>query len=303
MPALTKSFSLVVSLLALGLIPACGGKLERPGAGAGENVRQTLTIKGSDTMVILAQRWAERFRVDNPNITVQVSGGGSGTGIAALLNGTCDIANSSRPIKAREREQIRAARNQDAQEFKVALDAIAIYVHSSNPVTSLTMAQLKSIFRGEITNWRDVGGPDHAIVLYSRENNSGTYAYFKEHVLSDQDFATAAQTLPGTAAVIHAVSSDPFGIGYGGIAYGSGVRSLGVAGESGQPVQPTLQNATSGTYPLARFLYLYTPGAPTETARKYIDFVLSRTGQDVVEGVGFFPLPREGASAQAPATN
>lgn len=282
-------------LLVLGLVSACGGKLERPGAG-GAGASQTITIKGSDTMVILAQRWAERFRADHPEITVQVSGGGSGTGIAALLNGTCDIANSSRPIKDREREQIRSTRHQEAQEFKVALDAIAVYVHASNEIPSLTLPQLKAIFRGEITNFRDVGGPDRTIVLYSRENNSGTYAYFKEHVLDDQDFAATAQTLPGTAAVINAVSRDPAGIGYGGIAYGSGVRAIPVAAADGAPVAPTMQNATSGTYPLSRFLYLYTPGTPSPVVRQYIDFILSRAGQSVVEGVGFFPLPREGAS-------
>lgn len=297
------SSSVYALLVALALCAtACGGRLERPGEGEGEGraATQTLTIKGSDTMVILAQRWAERFRAENPTTTVQVSGGGSGTGIAALLNGTCDIANSSRPIKERERQQIRAARNQDAQEFRVALDALAVYVHAQSPVQSLTLPQLKSIFRGQVTNWRELGGPDAPIVLYSRENNSGTYAYFKEHVLDDEDFAATAQTLPGTAAVINAVSRDPNGIGYGGIAYGSGVRAIRVAREGGEPVEPTMQNATNGTYPLARFLYLYTPGAPTALARRYIDFVLSPAGQSVVEGVGFFPLPRGGATANAP---
>ncbi len=288
-------FLSVISLFALALA-ACGGTREEQSGGATEGAAtQTLTIKGSDTMVILAQRWAEKFMENNPGATVQVSGGGSGTGIAALLNGTVDIANASRSIKDRERVSLQERRGSEAVEVRVALDALAVYVHADNPIASLTIPQLKRIFRGQASNWSEFGGPDRPIVLYSRENSSGTYAYFKEHVLDDEDFAATAQTLPGTAAVINAISRDVNGVGYGGIAYAEGVRSIRVAIEGAEPVEPTMENATSGRYPLSRFLHVYTAGEAEGIAKDYIDFILSTEGQSIVEGVGYFPLPREGA--------
>lgn len=230
----------------------------------------------------------------NPGDTVQVSGGGSGTGISALLAGTADVANASRPMNDRERETLSRERHVEAHETRVALDALAIYVHTDNPVTSLTMEQLAGIYRGQITNWSAVGGPDRTIVLYSRENNSGTYAYFKEHVLGNADFAVTAQTLPGTAAVINAVAQDPAGIGYGGIGYAQGIRTVPIAGADGVVVEPTLENATSGRYPLSRSLFLYTAGEPTGLAAELIAFATSDAGQALVERTGFYPLPREG---------
>lgn len=300
---------LVLSLAAL-MLAACSGRHGRDraasgsspsGAAATATTSRSVTVKGSDTMVILAQKWAERFMQENAGTTVQVTGGGSGTGIAALLNGTADLANSSRPIKDRERADLQSQRHAEAREFRVALDALAVYVNSANTVPSLTLAQLKSIYRGQVTNWREVGGADASIVLYSRENNSGTYAYFKEHVLDDEDFAATAQTLPGTAAVINSVARDRGGIGYGGIAYGEGVRAVPIKLESGELIEPTMANAVSGRYPISRFLYIYSAGEPTGTARAYLDFVLSDAGQALIESVGYFPLPREGAAAPAPA--
>jgi phosphate transport system substrate-binding protein len=294
----------ISAVLALALVACSGrhggeeqGSGTRSGGGGG-----SLTIKGSDTMVIMAQRWAEAFMAKNPGTRVQVSGGGSGTGIAALINGTADVATSSRAIKDREREQVREGRDgAQAHETRVALDALAIYVHRDNPIASLTIPQLRQIYRNEVTNWNQVGGPHRPIVLYSRENNSGTYAYFKEHVLDDADFAPTTQTLPGTAAVINAVSRDSNAIGYGGIAFGEGVRVVPVAGEDGTPVEPNLANATSGRYPISRFLHLYTAGEPQGTARQFIDFTLSPEGQRLVENVGYYPLPREGQAAAAGA--
>jgi phosphate transport system substrate-binding protein len=256
-----------------------------------------LTIKGSDTMVILAQNWAQAFMDANPGKVLQVSGGGSGTGVAALINGTADLANASRRIKDKERKQLATRRGVEAQEFQVALDALAVYVPTANQIEALSIAQLKKIFRGQVTNWKDVGGEDRRIVLYSRENNSGTYAYFKEHVLDDEDFAATAQTLPGTAAVINAVSKDVGGIGYGGIAYAEGVRTVKVAATDGDPVDPTMENATSGKYPLSRFLNIYSAGEPSGIAKEYLEFVLSPEGQKVVEGVGYYPLPKEATAA------
>ena len=257
----------------------------------------TLTIKGSDTMVILAQNWAQAFMAANPGKVIQVSGGGSGTGMAALINGTADLANASRAIKDKERKQLAKRRDAEVEEFRVALDALAVYVPASNKIESLTIPQLKGIFRGQTTNWKDVGGEDKPIVLYSRENSSGTYAYFKEYVLEGEDFAATAQTLPGTAAVINAVSKDAGGIGYGGIAYAEGVRTVKVAPAGGQPVEPTMENATSGKYPLSRFLNIYSAGKASGIAKEYLDFVLSDDGQKIVEGVGYYPLPKEATPA------
>jgi phosphate transport system substrate-binding protein len=257
----------------------------------------TLTIKGSDTMVILAQTWAQAFMEQNPGKVLQVSGGGTGTGFAALINGTADLADASRPITDREAKQLLQRRGVGPVGFPVALDALAVYVPTSNGIEALTIPQLKKIFRGQITNWKELGGEDRPIILYSRENNSGTYAYFKEHVLENEDFAPAAQTLPGTAAVINAVSKDRGGIGYGGIAYAEGVRTVKVAAAEGEaPVEPTMENATSGRYPISRFLNMYSAGEPSGLAEDYLDFVLSPKGQEVVQGVGYYPLPKEAAS-------
>jgi phosphate transport system substrate-binding protein len=292
-------FLLLVAALA---VSGCTSRKHSEENGGSEESAQTrasstLTIKGSDTMVILAQKWAQTFMDENPGKVLQVSGGGSGTGIAALINGTADLADASRPMKEREEKQLVERRGVEPERFRVALDALAIYVPKSNAIESLTIPQLKKIFRGQATNWKDVGGEDRPIVLYSRENNSGTYAYFKEHVLENEDFARAAQTLPGTAAVINAVSKDPGGIGYGGIAYAEGVRTVKIAPAEGeQPIEPTMENATSGKYPLSRFLNIYSAGKPSGLPKEYLDFVLSPKGQEVVEGVGYYPLPKEAPS-------
>jgi phosphate transport system substrate-binding protein len=286
---------LLVAVLAAG--SACTSSKPSEGGDETKSASQThrgstLTIKGSDTMVILAQKWAQAFMDANTDKVIQVSGGGSGTGVAALINGTADLANASRSIKDKEQKQLLKRRGVEAVEFRVALDALAVYVPSANEIEALTIPQLKKIFRGQTTNWEDVGGEDMPIVIYSRENNSGTYAYFKEHVLDNEDFAATAQTLPGTAAVINAVSKDRGGIGYGGIAYAEGVRTVKVASEGSEPVEPTMENATSGKYPLSRFLHIYSAGEPVGVAKEYIDFVLSDSGQKVVEGVGYYPLPK-----------
>lgn len=289
-----------VTILLSMLLAACSGRHGEVAAqGRGGGTAGTLTIKGSDTMVILAQSWAEQYMSSHPDAIIQVSGGGSGTGIAALINGTTDIATASRTIKEDERRTIAERRGGEAHETRAALDALAIYVHEDNPVRSLTIEQLRRIYRGEVERWSEVGGPELPIILYSRENNSGTYAYFKEHVLDELDFAAEAQTLPGTAAVINAVSQDPGAIGYGGIGFGSGVRTVPIAEGDGPPIAPTLANATSGAYPLARYLHLYSVGAPSGLAADFIAWVLSPEGQALVEDTGFYPLPPEVSSAPA----
>jgi phosphate transport system substrate-binding protein len=253
---------------------------------------RSITIKGSDTLVILGQRWAEMYMKKNPGSSIQVTGGGSGVGIAALINGTTDIAESSRPMKASEKDQVQQKRGQAAYELPVALDGLAVYVHEKNPVKELSLEQLKKIYTGVVKNWKEVGGQDARILLYGRENSSGTYAYFKEHVLEEADYFPTTQTLPGTAAVINAVAKDTRGIGYGGIAYLKGVRALKVKKNASSPaVEPSLENVHNNSYPISRFLYWYMAGKPAGQIKQLADWVVSAEGQAVVENVGYYPLP------------
>jgi phosphate transport system substrate-binding protein len=266
-----------------------------------------ITVKGSDTMVLLAQRWAEKYMEGHKDAAIQVTGGGSGTGIAALLNKTTDIANSSRPIKAAEKKSAREA-GIDAEELKVAMDALTVVVHEDNPVTELTMNQVKAIYTGAINNWKDLGGPTKAIVRYSRESNSGTYVFFKEHVLGNQDYATDCQNMPGTAAVATAVVNDPAGIGFGGVAYflnQPGVKVLKIKKDKDSPaITPigadlkSLDFAVvySGAYPIARYLYCYTAGKPKGAVAAYLDWIVGTAGQKIAEELGYIPL-EAGATA------
>lgn len=250
--------------------------------------QSTLTIKGSDTMVILVQRWAELY--PNKNLSFQVTGGGSGTGIAALINGTTDICSSSRPMKPAEVVQMKEKYGRVPIEIRVARDGISIYVHKENPISKITMKQLKEIFTGKIKNWKQLGGADHSIILYSRENNSGTYEFFKEHVLSKKDFAPTAQHMPGTSAVVGAVAMDKWGIGYGGAAYTIGVKEVPVAlDESKQYYNPNEDNILSGKYPISRFLFFYLKDKPQGQMKEFIDWVIGKGGQKVVNDVGYFP--------------
>jgi phosphate transport system substrate-binding protein len=250
----------------------------------------TVTVKGSDTMVILAQRWAEDYMRKSPAKKVQVTGGGSGTGIAALVNGTTDIANASRAIKEKEAAQVQQRFNIAPVETVVARDGVAIYVNDTNPVSQLTIEQVKGIYLGDITSWKEVGGQDARIVLYSRENSSGTYVFVKEEVLGNEDFAAEAQTLPGTAAVVNAVAKEKNGIGYGGAAYAKGIKEVKIVGKDGQAYLPNAENVRSGKYALSRPLFMYTRGKPAGEAKEFIDFCLSQAGQAIVTQVGYYPV-------------
>ena len=261
------------------------------GAAAVMAQQKNITVKGSDTMVILGQRWAEVFMGKNPGLTIQVTGGGSGTGIAALINGTTQICQASRPMKDDEKSSVKQQRNADVIEIPVAVDALAVYLNNQNPIEHLTMEQVRRIFQGEITNWKDAGGPNRNIVLYGRENSSGTYVFFKEHVLANGDFAERYQPLGGTAAVINAVVKDRNGIGYGGIGYAKDVKAISIARDAtSEPVTPTMENALSNKYPLSRFLYWYAAGPPGGTIKELVDWVLGPQGQNVVQEAGFYPL-------------
>ena len=187
--------------------------------GAKPALAGAVTVKGSDTMVVLGQRWAEEYMKKNPATTIQVTGGGSGTGISALINGTTDVCEASRAMKDAEKKQLADKAGAPPVEITVAKDGLSVYVNDTNPLSELTMDQLKQIFTGKIDNWKGVGGPDAKIIPYSRENSSGTYVYFKDNVLGGADYMPGMQSMPGTAAVVNAVSKDKFGIGYGGAAY------------------------------------------------------------------------------------
>ena len=252
---------------------------------------ETITIKGSDTMVILAQRWAEVYMAKHPEIVIQVTGGGSGTGISALINGTTDICNASRPIKKTEREKLKQRFNTLGVEIKAARDGLAIYNNEASPVSELTLSQLKEIYSGRVTNWKDVGGPDAKIILYGRENNSGTYVYFKDNVLEGDDFSSSMQSMPGTAAVVNAVAKDKKGIGYGGAAYGKGIKFAKVKKDaSSSGYEPTAENVKSGDYPITRYLYMYTRSKPIGVIKDFIDWTLGVEGQEIVKKVGYFPI-------------
>ncbi|MCI0568878.1 MAG: PstS family phosphate ABC transporter substrate-binding protein [Acidobacteria bacterium] len=265
----------------------------------------TITVKGSDTMVILGQRWAEEYMKQHADVTIQVTGGGSGTGIAALINGTTQLANSSRPIK--EEERAAAKKNGiEVVEFKTALDGLAVVVNSANPVNELTMAQVGKIYSGYINDWKQVGGTGKRILRYSRESNSGTYVFFKEHVLLNRDFAADCQTMPGTSAVAEAVAKDPNGIGYGGVAYFSGNPQLKVLKirkeaktEAVSPTdkdgRPNYEAVWSGSYPIARYLYVYSAGQPREAVKTYLDWILGPEGQAIVEKIDYIPVKSTGA--------
>ncbi len=250
-----------------------------------------ITVKGSDTMVILAQRWAETYMKSHRGKIVQITGGGSGTGIAALINGTTDVCMASREMKSAEKTKLRDRFQTMGVEIPVAKDGLAVYVHATNPVKSIDLDQLRRIYRGEITNWKDVGGPDELITIYSRENSSGTYVYFKDNVLKGKDFSPRAQTLPGTAAVVNAVAKDPNGIGYGGAAYAKGVRDLALAFGTGKPpVLPSAATVRDGSYPLSRHLFFYVRNAPAGELKEFVEWVLSAEGQALATKVGYFPL-------------
>jgi phosphate transport system substrate-binding protein len=253
--------------------------------------KTTITVKGSDTMVIMAQRWAEAYMNAHPDISVQVTGGGSGTGISALINGTTDICDASRPMKSSEREQLKARFSSLGVEVKSAKDGLSVYLNETNPVSELSLDQIKSIYTGDITNWKDVGGPDAKIVVYGRENNSGTYVFFRDNVLKGKDYTSTMQSLPGTAAVVNAVGKDKLGIGYGGAAYGKGIKFAKVKKDANAPgIAPSPETVKDGTYPLTRYLYMYLKSRPTGELKNYVDWILSPEGQAVVSQVGYFPV-------------
>ena len=249
-----------------------------------------ITIKGSDTMVILSQQWAVMYMKKHPETTIQVTGGGSGVGIAALINGSTDIANSSRPMKPGELEKIKAKYNKNGIEIACAKDGLSVFLNKGNVVSELTVEQIGAIFSGKITNWKQVGGADAKIQLYGRESSSGTFEFFKEHVVKT-DFSPNCQTLPGTAAIVNAVKKDKYSIGYGGAAYAEDVKDCKVKKDAkSKGILPTAATIKNKTYPISRYLYMYLKSKPTGETKKFIDWILGSEGQKMIATVGYFPV-------------
>jgi phosphate transport system substrate-binding protein len=258
--------------------------------GCGSKESKKTTVKGSDTMVILSQKWAEAFMKEHPKMTIQVTGGGSGVGIAALINGSTDIANASRPIKPAEIEQIKEKYKENVVEIACAKDGLSVFLNEENSVSELTIEQLGAIFSGKITNWKEVGGDDAKIRLYGRESSSGTFEFFKEHVVKG-DFSKYVQTLPGTAAIVNAVKKDKYSVGYGGAAYAEGVKDCKVKKDAeSEGVLPTAETIKDKTYPISRYLYMYLKTKPTGEAKEFIDWILSPSGQKIIKEVGYYPI-------------
>jgi phosphate transport system substrate-binding protein len=230
----------------------------------------------------------------NPGTKIQVTGGGTGTGFAALQNKATDLCNASRKIRPAEIAScVKAFRNRPT-EYKAALDGLSVYLNNDNAITELSLEQLEGIFTGRTRNWKEVGGPDAPIVVYSRENSSGTYEFFKEHVLKGKDFAASAQTMPGTAALLQAVGKDKNGIGYGGAGYEAGAKHIKVKKDESSPaIEPTEETVVNKSYPIWRYLYIYlNPELDKGEIAKYMNWIRSDDGQKVVKDVGYYPLPK-----------
>jgi phosphate transport system substrate-binding protein len=287
----TRNTALILlSGLVATLLLACGG---------GER-RQVIQNKGSDTLVNVAQAWAEAYQTVNPNVVVAVSGGGSGTGIAALINGTVDIANASRAIKDKE-IKLAEDNGQEPVQHVVGYDALAVFLHADNPIDTLSIEQLAGIYGdgGEITKWTDLGVEvpgcqGQEIVVVSRQNNSGTYAYFRETVLGDGDFRLGTRDMHGSKDVVDLVEKTPCAIGYSGLAYATDhVKLACIAQETGGAcTSPSVQSAVDGSYPIARPLFMYTNGEPTGIIGAYLNWIKSNEGQCIILRKGYAPASK-----------
>ena len=258
---------------------------------------------GSDTMVNLAQAWAEEYAKVSPEVSVEVSGGGSGVGVAALINGTAEIANSSRKLEPKEIEDARK-NGKDPKEFLVGYDGLAIYVHKDNPLEVISMEELAEVYKegGKINKWSDLGvtnvpgAKSDELIRVSRQNNSGTYHYFRETVVGKKnDFKPGSMDMNGSKDVVELVSKTAGAIGYSGLGYATpGVKIVKVSPKKGEPgITPSVATVLDKSYPISRPMFMYTPGEPSPQARKYLDWILSDVGQKIVEQTGYVPLPKK----------
>jgi phosphate transport system substrate-binding protein len=290
----------ILVVILMTLLTACSSST------TGTNTDTTAYIenKGSDTIVNLALAWAERYQAEHAEVRISVTGGGSGTGIASLINGTVDIANASRQIKE---EEIAEAEGNGVEpvEHIIARDAIAVIVNPQNPVSELTLKQISDIYSGKINNWSEVGGEDRPIVRLSRETNSGTHVYFLETVLrlgNSEDktlFSTDTLLLPSSEGIIAEVRQNPNAIGYDGLGYvPDDLKMIAIAEqEGGAYVLPSIPTVNDKTYPIARDLYMYTDGEPTGTVKEYLDWILDTEAQEIVAELGFLPAALTASSS------
>lgn len=287
-------FIAVLGLSALGLAGCNGDGAADSGTGtgtgsSGEELVGSINVEGSDTIVNMGQAWAELFMEENPGVMISVKGGGSGTGVAALINGTVDFAAASRDMKQEEIDQAKDV-GVDPIEHVIAKDGISVAVNPANPITDITIEQLGKIYRGEISNWKEVGGPDKGIVLLSRDSSSGTYEFFKEAVVGkDAEYAKEAKLLSSNQAIVDEVAGNDAAIGYVGLGYadnaGSAIKVLSVEG-----VAASMGTVIEGTYPLGRDLYMYSNGQPDGVMAAYLEWILGSEGQAIVADQGFVPL-------------
>ncbi len=281
------------------LLTGCSDSTASSNSNSPPTTSETIENKGSDTIVNLALAWAERYQEIRPEVRLSVTGGGSGTGIAALINGTVDIANASRQIKPEEIESAQA-NGSDPIEFVIARDAIAVIVNLENPVDELTLQQISDIYSGKINNWKDVGGEDRPIVRLSRETNSGTHVYFLEEVLrlGEKDnktlFSTNTLLLPSSEGIGAEIRLNPNAIGYDGLGYVTHeMKVIAVAAEpEAGYILPSADSVNNGQYPIARDLYMYTNGEPSGVIEEYLVWILSTEAQTIVTELGFVPVSR-----------
>jgi phosphate transport system substrate-binding protein len=245
---------------------------------------EVIHISGSDTMQILTRLWAEEYMKDNPGLSIYVQGGGTASGVKDLIRQRTEICAASRPLRPREVQHLARRHNTVGLTFTVAKEALSVYVHPENPVKNLTLQQLKLIFTGEIRNWNLVGGLNAPIFVLTRSPNSGTYLYFRRHILNEEAYAPNARTLANTQAIVKTISESPYSIGYGGVAYGESFHCK-VNG-----VAPSHETIINDTYPITRYLYLVTTNSPKGTTKDFIDWVLSPDGQSLVAHAGYVPL-------------
>jgi phosphate transport system substrate-binding protein len=302
---MNRSKILGLSFLALSLaICGCKKKSESSGEATGAapaGKKKAIQDIGSDTMSNLAQAWAEEYAKVNPAVSIEVSGGGTGQGVAALINGTADIANASRKLEPEEIAKAKAAHGTEPTEYMVGYDALSIFVHKSNPMNEISLEELGEIYRegGKLEKWDQVGvkaipgAQDNKIVRVSRQNNSGTYHYFRELVVGKKnDYKAGSLDMNGSKDVVELVSKTPTAIGYSGMGYATpAVKVLKVSRKKGEPgVAPSIASTLDKSYPISRPLFMYTPGAPSPEVKAYIDWVLSPPGQLVLEHTGYVPL-------------
>ena len=296
----------IIALLTICLLQfGCQQQSDGSASKSAQSAKVRIQNAGSDTMANLAQAWAEEYAKVEPAVSVEVSGGGSGTGIAALINGTVDIANCSRKIEPEEIERVKQNTAKEPQEFTVGYDALAVYAHKENPLTEISIEQLADIYGdgGKLEKWSQLGVknsrcPSDEIIRVSRQSNSGTYHYFREALLGKtRDFKLGSLDLHGSKDVVELVGKTPCAIGYSGMGYFTpDVTMLSVSKTSGTPAHaPNIENTLNGNYPISRPLYMYSLGTPSGPTKKYLDWILSEAGQKIVETSGYVPLPKTSA--------